>query len=396
VVNKLHLNFFKEKKMKKLIALVAALVMVSSFAYAADWNFYGSSRVSTFWTTVDANTSGTADVDAYAQALQGNSRIGANVKVSDELTGRFEYGTGVNVRLLYGEWNFGGGKLLVGQTYSPLNLFYSNQVFGADTDLLPYGGVYSGREPMLQLTFGDFKVAVVAPGTSAITVGVADGSVGWDKDNDGDYDATDAALAASAATGWDQVINIDTDDYDSIETSLPGIEVSYSFNLNPVALKVAAGYQKYELSNGTNTIDVDSYVIALGGKVNLGMAYLAADYYFGQNPGNMIWIDYNGGTSVDGLATVTGTTVNDNEVTGYLLVAGAKINDMFAVEAGYSTVSADLDRSTTDDDASAYYLQATITLAPGVSITPEYGVIDYEENGQNETIYVGVKWQINF
>ncbi|MCP4722054.1 MAG: hypothetical protein GY860_21555, partial [Desulfobacteraceae bacterium] len=158
--------------MKKLMIMVAAMVMLASSAYAADWNFYGSARVATFYNSVETISSGVASADNYSQALQGNSRIGATVKVSDELTGGFEYGTGVNVRKLYGEWNFGAGKLLVGQTYTPLNWFYSDQVgVGGDMDLLAYGGVYSARQAMLQLTFGGLKVALV-PVVQA-TTGVA-------------------------------------------------------------------------------------------------------------------------------------------------------------------------------------------------------------------------------
>ena len=41
----------KGEKMKKLMVIAALLVfMVGSAAYAADWNFYGSARVSTFYT----------------------------------------------------------------------------------------------------------------------------------------------------------------------------------------------------------------------------------------------------------------------------------------------------------------------------------------------------------
>ena len=150
--------------MKKLIIMVASLALVASFAMtaaAADWNFYGSSRIATFSQNTEGIGSNTTDVDNFNLGLQGNARIGARVKVSDELTGRFEYGTGVNVRMLYGKWDFGSGSFLVGQTYSPLNIFVSNQVFGSDTDMLNVGGVYSGREPMLQLQFGSFKVAAV-------------------------------------------------------------------------------------------------------------------------------------------------------------------------------------------------------------------------------------------
>jgi hypothetical protein len=45
-----------------------------------------------------------------------------------------------------------------------------------------------------------------------------------------------------------------------------------------------------------------------------------------------------------------------------------------------------------------YYVQSTITLAPGVFITPEIGMFDGKEDGAGnfETMYYGAKWQINF
>lgn len=66
-----------------------------------------------------------------AQKLHGNSRIGARVKVSDSVNGRFEYGAlnGVNLRILWGEWNFGAGSLGVVSTtavlfFSALGLWF--------------------------------------------------------------------------------------------------------------------------------------------------------------------------------------------------------------------------------------------------------------------------------
>ena len=53
--------------------MIAALAMITGSAYAADWNFYGSTRLHT--TFVDGGN--------YTQALQGNSRIGARVKATD-------------------------------------------------------------------------------------------------------------------------------------------------------------------------------------------------------------------------------------------------------------------------------------------------------------------------
>lgn len=337
--------------MKKLIVLVAAMVMVAGYASAAEWNFYGSARVSTFWTTVDANTVGTADVDQFAQGLQGNSRVGANVKVSDELSGRFEYGTGVNVRLLYGEWNFGGGTFLVGQTYTPLNMFYSNQVFGSDTDLLGYGGVYSGRQAMLRLKYGSFQVALTPA-------------------------ATGSAIGGTT------------------EVSMPAIEASYGLKMGNFSLALAGGYQTFEETVGATTYDIDSYVVALGAKVNFGMGYLGGNIYTGQNAGNLIWID--DGSANDALASAAGATVLDNDTMGYVIVAGAKINDMFSVEFGYATLTSELDLAVVDNESKSYYAQATINIAPGVFVVPEVGVIDYDGASITKTTYFGAKWQINF
>jgi hypothetical protein len=356
--------FNKEKKMKKLIVLVAAMVMIAGYANAAEWNFYGSARVSTFWTSIETiATPTTADVDNFAQGLQGNSRVGANVKVSDELSGRFEAGnsgTTWNTRLIYGEWNFGGGTFLVGQTYTPLNLFYSNQVFGGDTDLLAYGGVYSGRAPQLRLKFGGFQIAAVAPAAANL-------------------------LGAGGLT----------------ENKLPTIEAAYSLKMGAVAVKLAGGYNSYENSLGVANYDIDAYAVALGASASFGMIKFGGNIYSGQNSGQLIWTDVNGAFgAADGLPVITGTQVRDNDVLGYVIVATAKLNDMFSVEFGYAGIQTELDAVPggvpVTDDASSYYAQAVITLAPGVYVIPEVGVVDYDEIGQTKTTYFGAKWQINF
>ena len=81
--------------MKKLcfVGSIAAMVAVFTMnATAADWNFYGSARLSTFVTTTD-NKGLLEDTTNYAQNLQSNARIGAKVKVNATLTSRFEYGS---------------------------------------------------------------------------------------------------------------------------------------------------------------------------------------------------------------------------------------------------------------------------------------------------------------
>lgn len=348
--------------MKKLMVLVAALALVAGSAMtaaAADWNFYGSARVATFFTDVEEQVTGGADTTNYEQGLQGNARIGANVKVSDELTGRFEYGTGVNVRILWGEWNFGAGSLGIGQHYTPLNYFYSNQVYGSDNDLLAQGGVYSGRESMIRLKFGGFEIAALAP--------------------------KDPLFAGASAT----------------EVSMPGIEANYNMVLDAFSFNLGGGYQTYELlGTPAGDLDVDSWVVAFGAKTGFGPVTFGGNVYMGENVGNIMALSVDGDNAWnDGGADFDGTNVVDNEAVGFILVGTFKANDMFSFEAGYGWAEVEtLGGAGDDNEVQSYYVQSQITLAPGVFITPEIGMFDGKEDGAGtfETMYYGAKWQINF
>lgn len=125
--------------MKKLFVLLTAAVLAVAFtvpAMAADWSFYGSSRVYTGWMDDSkevAGLGGEVDDADLSWNQQTNARIGANVKAG-ALGGNFEYGhsSTVNLRKLFGTWNFGAGTLLVGQDYTPIDTFWSHMVgYGA-------------------------------------------------------------------------------------------------------------------------------------------------------------------------------------------------------------------------------------------------------------------------
>ncbi len=348
--------------MKKLYLLGAIAGMVIFFAmnaFAADWNFYGSARISTFVTNTD-NKNGLVDTTNYEQNLQSNARIGAKVKVNDTLAGRFEYDASdgnANLRHLYGEWNFGSGKLLVGQTNTPVDMALSKQVYGGDKILNPYGHVDGKRQPMLRLSFGNFKIAAIQPKT---TTWVTPGT--------------------------------------TTEVKIPKIEASYRLKFDNAFLDFQGGYQNYEIKNTTTSAakDVVSYVIAVGGQIKFGAAYLGADVWLGQNTG-----PYDLSCAVDDNPAVSGSDFIDNDSLGYAIVGGFKLNDTVSFEAGYGYTQAELDQSIYEKDKlNTYYLQSTITLAEGIFFVPEIGVIDNkkDKNGTEkpELRYAGIKWQINF
>jgi hypothetical protein len=371
--------------MKKFIVFFAAIAMVGAFALppaavSADWSFYGSARMHTFWVTDDEKATGNFDETDLTHTIQGNSRIGAHVKAGD-VTGRFEYGSGPNLRLLYGEWNFGSGKMLVGQSYTPITTLYSNQAselgapgaFNGDSNMLSMGGVYTGRKPMIQFTFGSFKLAFVTP---------------------------QAPKVIGAGT------------YDT-EYTIPKIEVKYAFKSDTFWTDIYGGYNSVDVRDPATdaSVGLDSYIAGIGGGMNFSAIYFKLNLYVAQNSGSYGVLSgnkaFNGSLYGTTPINATDTDFLDQDEFGYLALIGFKASDMLAFEAGYGAVHQEQDTSpvTAEDDLSAVYLQATITFAPGVFIVPEIGMLDngdstnaagVEDDDNGKRTWFGLKTQINF
>lgn len=372
------------------MVIAVLLAFMTGSAYSAEWNFFGSARISTFYSNIDVSPfAGGADTSNYEQSLNGNARIGANVKVSDELTGEFEYGTlgGVaDVRILWGEWNFGAGSLGVGQNYTPLLFPYSNQVYNlnafnkGDHNMSTFGMLYGSRKAMVRLKFGEFQIAAVQPKLL--------------------IESWSAAPLAQPQT----------------EVKIPSIQAKYKYDFDMGHVSVAAGYQTFDVVSGANSYSVDSWILGMGGRLDLGGFYFKGNVWGGQNVGNMADILVSGSLwstranagsgNFDGagwgLARYSDGTratkeLIDRDAMAGLLVAGYKIREGLYLETGYGYVSTELDQSgSTKDDAETYYLQATIFLAPGVFLTPEIGRINGKDDTQVDITYGGIKWQINF
>ena len=355
--------------MRKLFVLLAAVAFVVAFtvpAMAADWGFYGSARMTTFNNDVTpAGVNPQSDEDLIWD-MQGNSRIGANVKAG-AIGGKFEYGASkgnANIRQLFGTWNFGGGTLLLGQTYTPVFYLVSNQVYASDNDLVKFGGIYSGRLPMIQLAMGPLKIALVKPKAPGGTV--------------------------AGAT--------DTD------ITMPKLEVAYSFKAGPVSLKPMFGYATYDetVPATQKSYGIDSDILGIGFSAGFGAAYVKGSVYTGQNLGQYGFLQ-----DAEADAAYESTykdEIIDNDSMGYQLVVGFKASDMITIEGGFGSVESEFDvPGTYEDEATAYYVNATINLAKGCFIVPEIGKLDHKditEDGvkteEGDISYFGAKWQINF
>jgi hypothetical protein len=381
--------------MKKLIVLLAVIAMVGAFTATAiaDVSLYGSARFRTYYKDVDNGVAG-ADSDKDVEWRQGTlNRFGANFK-ADKITGKLEIdsrsgsagslddieagsqasGLGnLRLRHLWGQYDFGMGKLMIGQNYPLYDAPVSGINFYAG-GLQKFGGMgYTvARTGQIRLTFGDFRVAFLPPDTSKT---VPPGS---------------------------------TIPYSEVNTLFPKIELRYDMKMDAFALNFIGGYQSYEvedynqaLNTGSkSTENVDSFVLGARGKFNFGPGYAGLGLTYRQNGG-----EYGAWTvSTKETAIFQGNNLKDGKALGIVASLGWKVNDMFTLEGSFASLSSSQDTDlNNEDDALAYGLIGKITVAPGVYIIPELIFQDNKDvitNGvtteQGDATIFGVFWMINF
>jgi hypothetical protein len=316
------------------------------------------------------------------------TRFGANFK-ADKVTGKFEMdaragsaGATANIeasnggsslgnmrlRQLWGQYDFGAGKLMIGQNY-PL---YDAPVSGINYysgGLQQFGGIgyLVARTSQIRLTFGDFRVAFLPP---------------------------DTAQESGSGTSFT---------FEEINTTFPKVELRYDMKLDAFALNFIGGYQTYEIEDkdGTKrTEDVTSYVLGARAKANFGPAYAGLALTYRQNGDNYgAWTD-----STKEKAVFQGNDLKDATAFGLVAALGYKVNDMFTLEASYSMLNSEQDTTAdNEDDMINYGLIAKITMAPGVYIIPEFIFQDNKDvvnNGvtteQGDATIFGVFWRIDF
>mgnify|MGYP003572195482 FL=1 len=380
--------------MKKLTILIAAIALVcfTAPAMAVDWNFYGSARMATFYTSDDLGDGETAGGDdgddGIGWDLQGNSRFGANVK-AENIKGQVEMGlkgTGsgdsdVGTRRIYGVWNFGAGTMKVGKDYTPVSQFISGQVFDADLGLLGVGTQYGNRVGQIAFGFGGFDIALMTVDTRNVATEFVVGGLTFD-------------ISAG-----------DVDKY------LPKVEASYGMSFDSWSFGLQGGFNWFEVQDVVsakdgkkNDIDVTSYTI--GGDVgfNFGPGYVKSAVSYGQNIGTAGW-GIPGNRNQAGYAQWDGDDDTENVKTFQgALVGGLKMSDMFSFEGGIGYRMDDPDSNYPLGDEKnksvSVYLQSVIALAPGVYVIPEVGYFDgdktFADTDATSTFYLGGKWQINF
>ncbi|MGD2030639.1 MAG: porin [Desulfobacterales bacterium] len=379
--------------MKKLMVFLVALSMVLGFtvsAAMADADLYGSVRFRTYWVDKDADYVGVKpgatkayddeDLDWRIGLLSrwGVNYQSGNIKGKVELDARdlenedgsSEFGN-LRVRHLYGEWDFGSGKMLIGQTFNPCTVYASGLGYYSGGVQKFHGtGLNYFRTSQIRLTFDKFMIAFLSP------------------DVEENYGAAD------------------------IDRTLPRIEARYSFNLDPVKLDVMGGWQSYDVVDlNDDEEDIDSYFLGLYAQANFGPMYVKGLINMRQNGGNYgLW------TEANEVAVWNGNDFDDSDAIGYCAVVGYKFSDKLTVEAAYGATMAETDTNLygkdPEDDASALSLHVKYSPAPGVIIQPELIYEDQQESDfkkynpdgtltgqgddEGDALIFGVFWMINF
>ncbi len=363
--------------MKKWMIVFSALLLAAP-AMAADWEFSGSQRMATFWNSFDYGdftVNGEDDDADLTWNFQTNSRLEAKVK-ADKVKGHIELGlkgsdgsdVDVATRRAYGTWKFSdSAALTVGKDYSPIIQFTSGQVIDDDLGLAGIGTNDSFRPGQLRLELGDFQIAAITPYGSQ-TVGGA-GS--------------------------------DLDKY------LPKLEAAYAGKIGSFTFTPAAGFQYLKEERGasavlTDDVDIISYILGLELGYEIGPVYIKAAGGWGQNWSNANWNadGYTSNANAGAALNAAGDDTEDCMSWQAALILGFKVSDALLLEAGAGYRSDDNDAASDQDEAWSAYLQAVVTLAPGVYIVPEVGYFDFMDNaaGEDEGYrwYAGAKWQIDF
>jgi len=442
--------------MKKALIVLFAMAFVAVFtlpAMAADkaeWSFYGMSRFETRSSDVETSDwTGTNDPlrddrDTTWDLTDG-SRIGARGDWG-HIMGRFEWGYNdgdLAQRHLYGIWRWHeNGFLLIGQSYTPTAVLISNAHLFDGLGMIDMGAFYAGRVPQIKIehNWGAFHAEIAflrpASGTNSandfqsyfttINAGGEDNAhlAHWNSLNAAEQAAVPGLIATTRFAGEDD------DNAAEADTTLPKIEAMIRYNFGPLTARLFGGWNEYEMTiniaDGDNNgqeveVDVDSWVVgtvlefAMGPFYAKGTVYTGEnlnDYGCAQNDALSVWWD-PGVNAADGVGTLY-----DVDDWGWLILAGFKVNDMLSFEAGYGEVESDLDATYTDaagdgnpfslqTGADRWYVNATITLAQGVSIIPEVGHTDNQEydfraadygyavDDGDETFY-GITWKVNF
>jgi len=312
--------------------------------------------------------------------------------------GRFEYGSGPNLRLLFGTWNFGPGTLEVGQDYGSYFYLVSNLCGpgGAECNGIGFGSIYPGRIPQIALIFGGLRISLEQ--TQSVSSFSPQTTVPFSAITPNTLLLTNNQT--TAGTGF-----IETD------LEIPRLAASYTFNAGPGQFFIGGQYNTYKETYGVNNQvlenSIDAWTLGAGTKLAFGPFYVNATFQYGINPNNA----GSGPATLYPSVQLYSSALDKSEDASYMaaqLILGFKLTDSMTFEGGVIWQNGDVQSPTSElsfeQNTYTYYLQMTWSPAKNVYIIPEIGLIDFDKlksSGNADLNYgdltwLGIKWMINF
>jgi hypothetical protein len=392
--------------MKKIAISLMALTLAVLLATPAMAQIepYGSMRLGTFWVNHDFNDfdpSWTTDNDdsSFMIDLSDISRFGAKGQVGDiygvveiglvgqENLNEYTWAAGggdnleVYTRLLYGRWDFGSGKLTIGQDYTPITYPSAQQGPGIFDDErntsydlqnanIGVGCLWDSRIPQIKLNMDNGFYFVVAQ-------------------ND------HAANPQGAIPGGD------------VDLSLPKMLIGYEYKTETLYLAPGLGYNSYSYEAGTFDDDIVSYILYLHGKIDFGSVALKFTGHYGQNLGDYaISARSNRYQSTINVsrAFVNGNDVDDSTGWGGYITAAIPV-DPYTVNLGWGYSESENDTAAVPgydsaDELMGVFVNCKIPIADNFTATPEFDYWDGMDNanGASDPDHwaLGILWQMDF
>lgn len=379
--------------MKKRIisaSIIAAAFGLSVPAMALDVTPYGAIRVGTWWTSSTYYNGQNALHDAdFTLDLQGDSLVGMRVKEGD-FSGVAEMGAynpknragGVELRMLFGEWDFGGGKLRVGYAPSPY-VFRSEQTYDSDGGFNGYGSLWDGRYAQIKASLNNGLYLTLKKQSTSNTGGTSN-------------------FTTNTGPAWQNTpFNLTATQYAATNTNydtyLPQTTVGYEGKAGILKYGGGLAFNFYKVTQTTSDVvtsrdEIYSYLGFAHGTVDLAPVELKFNVYTGQNVGNLM--------ANSGAATGSYYFNRHNAYTyGGWAQIGYTLNNKIKMFTGASYESNDTKESKVDDRMAAF-ANLQYAVSKNFKVVPEISYLNdlRSRTGTKEPqIYAaGVKWEMTF
>lgn len=379
--------------MKKRIisaSIIAAALGLSVPAMALDVTPYGAIRVGTWWTSSTYYNGQNALHDAdFTLDLQGDSLVGMRVKEGD-FSGVAEMGAynpknragGVELRMLFGEWDFGGGKLRVGYAPSPY-VFRSEQTYDSDGGFNGYGSLWDGRYAQIKASLNNGLYLTLKKQSTSNTGGTSN-------------------FTTNTGPAWQNTpFNLTATQYAATNTNydtyLPQTTVGYEGKAGILKYGGGLAFNFYKVTQTTSDVvtsrdEIYSYLGFAHGTVDLAPVELKFNVYTGQNVGNLV--------ANSGAATGSYYFNRHNAYTyGGWAQVGYTVNNKIKMFTGASYESNDTRESKVDDRMAAF-ANLQYAVSKNFKVVPEITYLNdlRSRTGAKEPqIYAaGVKWEMTF